>query len=124
MIKPNLWARKLFQETKKRLSKSWAECFNKTHKNHTAQIIENTSCYESGISDSDQSSDGEVLETDSESESYFCFQTKTKLSRIQQKKLLMCSAELNVKKMLEENGKDIDRYIKHFQSFLSSRKGK
>ena len=87
-------------------------------------MIENTSRNESGISDSDLSSDEEVLETDSESESYPCFQAKTKLSRIQQKKLLMCSAELNVKKMLEENGKDIDRYIKHFQSFLSSRKGK
>ena len=126
VIKPNLWARQLFQNAKNSLSETWERCFNKTHKNCTKkQKIENTISSDESLSDSgvsDLSSDGEFLETDSESES--CIQTKSKITRIQQKKLLMCSAELNVKKMLEENGKDIDRYIEHFQSFLSPRKGK
>ena len=127
VVKPNLWATKLLQHAKNSLSETWERCFNKTHKNSPIkQKTENTTSSEdesfgdSGFSD--LSSDGELLETDSESQS--CIQTKSKITRIKQKKLLMCSADLNVKKMLEENGKDIDRYIEHFQSFLSLRKGK
>ena len=126
VIKPNLWARKLFQNAKNSLSETWERCFSKTHKTSPIkQKIENSISSDESLSDSgvsDLSSDGEFLKTDSESES--CLQTKSKTTRIQQKKLLMCSAELNVMKMLEENGKDIDRYIEHFQSFLSPRKGK
>ena len=129
LINPNLWARKLFREAKNTLSESWGKCFNKTHKNNIEPKakLENTSSSEEVFSDSgvsDLSSDGELLETDSETEPCSYTPSKSKLTRIHQKKLLMCSAELNVKKMLEENGKDIDRYIKQFQSFLSSRKGK
>ena len=125
VIKPNLWARKLFQQAKNSLSETWERCFNKTHKNSpiNQKIENNSSSEDESFSDSgfsDLSSDGELLETESES----CIQTKSKITRIQQKKLLMCSAHMNVKKMLEENGKDIDRYIEHFQSFLSLRKGK
>ena len=64
------------------------------------------------------------METDLESETSSCMQAKSRITKIQQKKLLMCNAELNIRKMLEENGKDIDRYIKHFQSFISQKKGK
>ena len=126
MIKPHQWARKLFQGAKNTLSESWEKCFNKKHKQCTVQKIEHINSSEKRFRDSgiaDLSSDGEILDTDSESESVSCIQTKSKITRIHQKKLLMCSAESNVKKMLEENGKDIDRYIKHFESFLSSRKG-
>jgi len=109
------------------LSESWEKCFNKAHKIHIEPKakLENTISSEEIFSDSgisDLSSDGEFLETDTETESCSYIQSKSKLTRIHQKKLLMCSAELSVKKMLEENGKDVDRYIKQFQSFLSSRK--
>ena len=129
LINPNLWARKLFREAKNTLSESWEKCFNKAHKIHIEPKakLENTISSEEIFSDSgisDLSSDGEFLETDTETESCSYIQSKSKLTRIHQKKLLMCSAELSVKKMLEENGKDVDRYIKQFQSFLSSRKGK
>ena len=120
------WARHFFHQSKSSLSDSWDKCFNKTQKN-SYQKIEHSRILKKRISDfglSDLSSDGEALETDLESEASSCMQAKSRITKIQQKKLLMCNAELNIRKMLEENGKDIDRYIKHFQSFISQKKGK
>ena len=87
VIKPNLWARKLFQQAKNSLSETWERCFNKTHKNSpiNQKIENNSSSEDESFSDSgfsDLSSDGELLETESES----CIQTKSKITRIQQKK--------------------------------------